>query len=109
MERYTDTQLIRMRVAVAALEALTSDGTLFNFLRGKVLLMKDEIAREEAMRAEEFKAREAAAEAARKARAEEARLAAEAAAATAAIEAEDTLETPAVAPSQEAVNEDPTP
>jgi hypothetical protein len=59
MDRYDDVKLNRMRIAAAALEALTADGTFYNLMRGKVLFLKDEIGREEAQRAAEAKAAEA--------------------------------------------------
>jgi len=74
MDRYGLTKLNQMRVAVAALEALSADGTLFHFLRGKVLFLKDEIAREEALMREEERELEAKAVAARKAAEEAAEL-----------------------------------
>jgi hypothetical protein len=62
-DRYTDDQLVRLREAAEAIKKLCADGTLYNLLRGKVLLLEGEIEREEKERKAELAAAEAVAKA----------------------------------------------
>ncbi len=58
---YSDLKLGLMKDIITAITVLTQDGTLFEFLRGKQLFLRDEIARELKLREQARKEAEAAA------------------------------------------------